>query len=121
MSGCSLTHSEASRNWPEGIVSAKITMNPYLLAMAEEKALQKGIKLWEFINVALWEKLGCPTNKELMEFAAEMELDDLDPKWKKRLKITSRHELEIQAYRETLTSEAENLLDPDPDGDKHCP
>lgn len=95
MTSCSLTHSEAAAHWPEGIISAKITMNPYLFAYAEEQSYRLGMKPWEFINVALWEKLGKPDSQALMEFAANLELDDEDPKWKKRLKISARHEMAI--------------------------
>jgi len=94
-----MTLSESSRNWPEGTVSVNITMNPYLLAMAEEQSFQQGLKLWEFINVALWESLGKPAHDSLMEFAATMEIADEDPKWRKRLKITARHEVEMAAAR----------------------
>jgi len=96
MSTCSLTKTEESKKWPEGIISVKLTMNPYLLVLAEEKAAQTGLKVWEYINVALWEKLGKPSRSELLDFAASFDLDDMDPKWKKRLKLAARHEVEIQ-------------------------
>ncbi len=99
---CSIAESEAAKNWPEGIISVKMTMSPYLLAMAIEKSLENGMKLWEFINTALWEKLGKPDHGTLMEFAANIEVFDEDPKWKKRLKITARHEVEVAAYRKAL-------------------
>jgi hypothetical protein len=106
MAGCSITQSEAAKNWPEGIISVKMTMNPYLLAMAIEEALPKGMKPWEFINSALWEKLGCPDQETLMKFAANMEIFDEDPKWKKRLKIAAAHEVAVAEYREQLHDEA---------------
>ena len=53
MSDCSVTVSESSKKWPEGIRSVKLTMNPSLLSLAEEAAAQNGMKLWEYINVAL--------------------------------------------------------------------
>lgn len=104
-SGCSMTQSEAAKNWPEGIISAKMTMNPYVLAMAIEESLTRGMKLWELVNIALWEKLGCPDQSTLMKFAAEMEIFDEDPKWKKRLKITAAHELAVAEYRKQLERE----------------
>ena len=96
MSTCSLTKTQESKEWPEAIISLKLTMNPYLMVMAEEKAALDGLKLWEFINVALWEKMGKPSKEDLLNFAAGFELDDLDPKWKKRLKLAARYEVEIQ-------------------------
>ncbi len=96
MTTCSLTKTDESKQWPEGVISVKLTMNPYLLAFAEEKSLQTGVKLWEFINLALWEKLGKPTESELIDFASSVEVDDLDAKWKKRLKLTARHEVEVR-------------------------
>jgi hypothetical protein len=96
MSTCSLTKTQESKEWPEAIISLKLTMNPYLMVMAEDKAAHEGLKLWEFINVALWEKIGKPSKEELLNFAAGFELDDLDPKWKKRLKLAARYEVEIQ-------------------------
>ncbi len=99
MSECSLTTSKESQNWPEATISVKLTMNPYLLAMAFEDAMSKGMKLWEFINIALWEKLGKPDEDALLEYAANIELDDEDPKWKKRLKITARHEIEMKKLK----------------------
>jgi hypothetical protein len=96
MDHCSITTSDASNNWPDGTISAKLTMNPYLLAMAFEKAMQSHMRLWEFINVAIWEKLGSPESDTLMEFAANMEIEEDDPKWKKRLKIAARHEFELR-------------------------
>lgn len=107
MEGCSVTQSEAAKNWPEGIISVKMTMNPYLLAYAIEESLKSGAMLWEFINVALWESLGKPDHDTLMEFAASMDVEDEDPKWKKRLKITARHEVEMAAYRKAVQAEAE--------------
>ena len=99
MAECSLTHSEEGRNWPDAIISSKMSMNPYLLAMAIEESAKQGMKVWELVNIALWEKLGKPDHSALMEFAANMEIFDEDPKWKKRLKITARHEVEVAAYR----------------------
>ena len=96
MPDCSLTKSKESKKWPEDIISVKLTMNPYLLALAEDKAYRDGLKLWEYINLALWEKLGCPSKDELLDFAATFDLDDLDPKWKHRLKLTARHEVEVR-------------------------
>ena len=92
---CSLTHSEESKEWPAATISTRLTMNPYLLAMAREECYKHGINTWEFLNVALWEKLGKPTHDDLMKFAAGIELDDEDPKWLKRLKITAAHEVEV--------------------------
>jgi hypothetical protein len=94
MSNCSITTSDEGKNWPEGFISAKLTMNPYLLAMAQEAAYKEGLQPWEFINSALWDKLGKPDHGTLMEFAANMEIEDEDPKWKKRLKITARFEVD---------------------------
>ncbi|MFH1115445.1 MAG: hypothetical protein V1792_16175 [Pseudomonadota bacterium] len=116
---CSIAKSEAAKNWPEGIISVKITMNPYLLAMATEKSLESGTRLWEFINTALWEKLGKPDQDALMEFAANIEIFDEDPKWKKRLKITARHEVETAAYRKAL-EDAKELESPPTDGNGHA-
>ncbi|MCL5125018.1 MAG: hypothetical protein M1511_11070 [Deltaproteobacteria bacterium] len=96
MTDCSLTNSEESRKWPEGITSVKLTMNPYLLVLAEDKAAREGLKLWEYINLALFEKIGRPSKDELLDFAATFELDDLDPKWKHRLKLTARYEVEVR-------------------------
>lgn len=92
---CSLTHSEESKEWPEATISTRMTMNPYLLAKAREECFKHGVNTWEYLNVALWEKLGRPTHDELMEFAANMEVDEEDPKWVKRLKITAAHEMEM--------------------------
>jgi hypothetical protein len=99
MAQCSLTQSEASKNWPEGIISVKLTMNPYILAMASEESLNRGMKLWELINVAVWQELGKPDLDALLAFAANMEIFDEDPKWKKRLKIAARHELAVAEFR----------------------
>ena len=38
MSTCSLTKTQESKEWPEAIISLKLTMNPYLMVMAEDKA-----------------------------------------------------------------------------------
>jgi len=46
MSTCSLTKTEESKKCPKGIISVKLTMNPYLLVLAEEKASQTGLKVW---------------------------------------------------------------------------
>ncbi len=102
MSDCSVTVSEASKKWPEGIISVKLTMNPYLLSLAEEAAAQNGMKLWEYINVALWEKLGEPGQDAMLTHAARQEITEEDAKWRKRLKLTARHELEVLAHRQTL-------------------
>ena len=102
MGGCSITVTEASKNWPEGIISVKLTMNPYILSLAEEASAKQGMKLWEYINVALWEKLGKPAQDVLLNYAAEQEIDEEDAKWKKRLKLTARHELEVLAHRQTV-------------------
>lgn len=95
MSQCSITASEEAKNWPEGLISAKITMNPYILAMAGEECLKNGMKLWEFINLAIWEKMGKPSLQDLTEFAANLEIFEEDPKWKKRLRIAARHEVAV--------------------------
>lgn len=108
MTECTTTKTEESKNWPEGIISVKLTMNPYLLAFAEEKSVQSDIKLWELINVALWEKLGKPGESELLEFAGSIEVDDLDPKWKKRLKLAARHEIEIKSLLKERGATDEN-------------
>ncbi len=81
---CSITKSPAAQNWPEGIITVKLTMNPYLFAMAHEEAAKQGLSVWEIVNIALWEKLGKPDRVALMEFAATLDLNDEDPKWKKR-------------------------------------
>ena len=108
MSNCSITTSDASKNWPEGVISAKLTMNPYLLAMAQEAAYKEGLQPWEFINSALWDKLGKPDHDTLMEFAANMEIEDEDPKWKKRLKITARFEVERTAAIHQMAETAQD-------------
>jgi hypothetical protein len=102
MAECSVTQSPEAKNWPEGIISVKMTMNAYILAMAIEEAYKSGMKPWEFINKALWEKLGSPHHDALMKFAANLEIADEDPKWKKRLKITARHEVAVDTYRKEL-------------------
>lgn len=99
---CSMTSSDAAKNWPEGTVSVRVTMNPYVFAMAMEQCFKEGMKPWEYINAAIWEKLGKPDHDTLMEFAANLEIFDEDPKWKKRLKINARHEVEIAKAREEL-------------------
>ena len=99
MSECSLTQSEESKNWPEGIISVKLTMNAYLLAMAFEESLKRGMKAWELINTALWKELGSPDFDTLLALAANMEIFEEDPKWKKRLKIAARHELAMAEFR----------------------
>jgi hypothetical protein len=116
MSECSLTRSDSSKNWPEGVISVKMTMNPYLLAMAIEEALKSGLKPWELINVALWEKLGCPNQDTLMEFAANLELEEEDPKWKKRLKITARHEVEVESFRKMVKEKGDAAYKPSGNG-----
>ena len=108
MTQCSLTRSEAAKNWPEGTISVKLTTNPYILALALDEASKQGLRLWEFINVAVWEKLGRPDHDTLMEFAAGLEVAEEDPKWMKRLKITARHELEMAALRQQRDAAANN-------------
>ncbi len=105
MTDCSVTVSDASKNWPDGIISVKLTMSPYLLTLAEEASFGSGMKLWEFINVALWEKLGKPNEESLLNHAAELDLSDEDPKWKKRLKLTARHEIEVSRFKRMVESE----------------
>ncbi len=108
MSKCQITVSREAENWPEGLISAKLTMSPYILARAEEESLKNGMKLWEFINLAVWEKLGKPTRHELIAYAADLESFDEDPKWKKRLKIAARHELAVNELREERIAEMES-------------
>jgi hypothetical protein len=110
MSDCSMTISEESKSWPDAVIGAKLTMNPYLLAMAADKALESGMKLWEFINLAVWERLGRPDHDALMGFAARMDVDEEDPKWKKRLKLTARYEVELARLEETMMTEANEML-----------
>ena len=105
MGTCAVAQSEAARKWPEGVISAKLTMNPYLLAMAFEESMKAGVQLWEFINTALWEKLGEPDREKLLEFAANMEVFDEDPKWKKRLKIAARYKMGLEEFRKELGDE----------------
>jgi len=115
---CSLTRSEDSKNWPEGIISVKVTMNPYIFALAMEESYKAGMKPWELINLALWEKLGKPDHDTLMEFAANLQIDDEDPKWKKRLKITARHEVDVAALRkESARTPEESSQTSDGNGD----
>lgn len=118
MSDCSITGSEASKNWPEGIISVKLTMNPYLLALAEDAAAGSGIKLWEFINLALWEKLGEPGQEAMLKHAARQDICEEDPKWKKRLKLTACHELEALAQRQTLIDERKKCDSDNGSGDR---
>lgn len=106
MSTCAVAQSEAAKEWPEGLISAKLTMNPYLLAMAFEESMRAGTQLWEFINTALWEKLGEPGRDKLLEFAANMEVFDEDPKWKKRLKISARYQMGLEEFRKELEDES---------------
>jgi len=120
MSECSVAQSEVAKNWPEGIISVKLTMNPYLLAMAIEKSLEQGMRLWEFINLALWERLGKPDRDALTEFAASMEVHEEDPKWAKRLNITARHEVAVKAWREAKEETAQAPPDSS-DGDGEAP
>lgn len=114
---CSITKTKESENWPEGVISAKLTMNAYLLAMAQEEALKKGIAPWEFINVAIWKSLGEPDQSALLDFAAGLEVEEEDPKWKKRLKITARYEVEMAAARKAAVEAAAALEQPPSDGD----
>ncbi len=107
MTDCKITVSEASKNWPEGIISVKLTMNPYLLSLAEEAAAMSGMKTWEFINTALWEKLGQPDQNQMLNHAAGLDVGDDDPKWKKRLKLTARHEVEVLEHKRILKEERE--------------
>ncbi|MGC8660005.1 MAG: hypothetical protein ACP5U1_13120 [Desulfomonilaceae bacterium] len=117
MTGCSLTNSEESKKWPEGIISVKLTMNPYLLVLAEEEAARQGLKLWEYINLALWEKLGEPSKDQLLDFASGFGVDDLDPKWKHRLKLAARHEVEVrEAVKQAQTSGESKSPDSNGDG-----
>ena len=112
MQECSMTSSEASKNWPEGTISVRVTMNPYVFALAIDEAYKQGLKPWEFITTAIWEKLGKPDHKDLMDYAANIEVDDEDPKWKKRLKITARHEIEMaEALRERAEAAAQDTPD----------
>ncbi len=113
MTLCSATKSTESGNWPEGIISVRLTMNPYLLAMAEERAYSEGVPLWEYVNAALWEKLGKPDSPMLYEFAAGLSVDDEDPKWKKRLNIAARHEMEMAAVRSARAQEEDGPLNVD--------
>jgi hypothetical protein len=117
MTQCSPTRSEESQNWPEGLISVKITMSPYVFAMALEEAFKRDMRPWEFINIAIWEKLGKPDHDTLMEFAANLEIDDEDPKWMKRLKITARHEVEVAAVRKERGAQAEEKQSQLSDGD----
>jgi hypothetical protein len=109
MPQCSLTRSEAAQNWPEGFISVKLTTNPYLFALVLHEASKEGLKPWEFINVAVWEKLGKPDHDTLMKFAAALEVVDEDPKWMKRLKITARHELEVAALKQERDSASNDV------------
>jgi len=99
MQHCSVTRSEASQNWPEGIISVKLTINPYIFAMAIEEAYKQGLQPWELLSVALWEKLGKPDCDTLTEFAANLDVSNEDPDWKKRLKITAAHEAAVAAVK----------------------
>jgi hypothetical protein len=118
MSVCSVTRSEAAKHWPEGVISVNLTMNPYLLALAFEESLKGGVKLWEFINDALWEKLGRPERDTLMEFAANMEVVEEDPKWKKRLQIAARHEVAVAACRRENMEQSDPEASPRGNGDQ---
>jgi hypothetical protein len=106
MSTCAVAQSQAAKKWPEGLISVKLTMNAYLLALAFEESMNAGVQLWEFINTALWEKLGEPDRDKLMDFAANMEIFDEDPKWKKRLKISARYEMGLEEFRKELEDES---------------
>ncbi len=106
-STCSTVTSNEAKNWPDATISTKMTMNPYLMAMAEEEALKKGMRLWEYVNLAIWEKLGKPEQETLMEFAANLEPADDEPKWKKRLKVTARFEVEKEEFIEQMKQTAE--------------
>jgi hypothetical protein len=101
MKQCGMTLSEAASEWPEAIVSVKMTMNPYVYAFAIDKAHSLGLKPWEFINLAIWEKIGKPSASELTEFASKLETDEEDPNWLKRLKITAKYEVESGACSST--------------------
>lgn len=92
--GCSVSESRESEPWPEGMISLKVSMNPYLWAMLSEEAYRQGKRPFQLLDEALWEKLGKPDCDRLMEFAANLEVEDIDPKWKKRLKLAARHEME---------------------------
>jgi hypothetical protein len=100
---------DEAKTWPEGSISAKVTMNPYVFAMAMDEAYKQGMKPWEYINLAMWEKLGQPDHDTLMQYAANIEVDEEDPKWRKRLKITARHEIAVgEAKKELAGTAAEN-------------
>lgn len=116
MSECSITCSETANSWPEGIVSVRVTMNPYILAMASEEAYKQGMKPWEFINAAIWEKLGQPEHDDLMDFAAHLDIEEEDPKWKKRLKITARHEVQTAAVKAQRAHAAQAEQTPEAEG-----
>lgn len=107
-STCSTVTSEQAQQWPDATISTKNTMNPYILAMAEEHAFKQGLRPWEFINLAIWERLGKPSHDELMEFAANLDIDDDDPKWKKRLRIAARFEVEKEEFMERVKGAAED-------------
>ncbi|MBI5248968.1 MAG: hypothetical protein HY912_05685 [Desulfomonile tiedjei] len=117
MSECSITSSDQAKNWPEGVISAKITMNPYILVMAGEEAEKRGMKLWELINIAIWEKLGEPSFDDLTEFAANLEIFDEDPKWKKRLKIVASHEVTVAEMKAEKALAMDPLKDIGDDGE----
>ena len=51
MGTCAVAQSEAARKWPEGVISTKLTMNPYLLAMAFEESMKSGVQLWDGIRI----------------------------------------------------------------------
>ncbi len=117
MTQCSVTKPQASKNWPEGLISAKVTMNPYLYAMAIEKSLGEGVQPWELINVALWEKLGKPDHDTLLQFAANLEIADEDPKWLKRLMITARAEVAMAVLRQQRAAVADQARSQGNNGD----
>jgi hypothetical protein len=60
--------------------------------------------------LAMWERLGKPDHDALMGFAAGMDVDEEDPKWKKRLKLTARYEVEVARQQETMMTESNEML-----------
>jgi hypothetical protein len=90
-------HSPPPSAWPEGSLSIKFMVNPYLLLFAITRCQELTVELGELINVALWEKLGKPDRDELVRLAAEMEVSEEHPRWMRHLQTTANFELSRQA------------------------
>jgi len=113
-------HSPPPSAWPEGSLSIKFLVNPYLLLFAIKGCQELGVELGEFINKAIWEKLGKPDRDELIRLAAETEISEEHPRWMKHLQTTALFELSRQACGPDHDHAGHTHAEPDGDnGNEH--